>query len=151
VVEYEFPGTKYTTDNLKWVWYDGPGAPKKHKDLKLPNNETLPEQGAVFIGEKGNLLLPHWDYPKLIVNGKYESIDFPEIPEADHYHQFVDACLGKDECSAPFTYAARLTESILLGVIANRFPKKTLHWDIASAKFVEAEANKMLDFKYRKF
>ena len=151
VVEYEFPGTKYTGDKLKWVWYDGPGAPDKHKDLKLPKNDKLPEQGAVFVGEKGNLLLPHWDYPKLIVNGKYEKIDFPEIPEADHYHQFVDTCLGKDECSASFSYAARLTESILLGVIANRFPNKTLHWDIASAKFVEADANKMLDFKYRKF
>lgn len=151
VVEYEFPGTKYTAEKLKWVWYDGSGAPDKHKDLKLPNNEELPEQGAVFIGEKGNLLLPHWDYPKLIVNGKYEEIDFPEIPKADHYHQFVDACLGKDECSASFSYAARLTESILLGVIANRFPNKTLHWDIASAKFVEDDANKMLDFKYRKF
>ena len=151
VVEYEFPGTKYTTDKLEWVWYDGPGAPKKHKDLKLPNNEKLPEQGAMFIGEKGNLLLPHWDYPKLIVNDKYEPIDFPDIPKADHYHQFVDACMGKDECSAPFSYAARLTESILLGVIANRFPNQTLHWDIASAKFVEAEANKLLDFKYRKF
>lgn len=151
VVEYEFPGTKYTSESLKWVWYDGPGAPKKHKDLELPNNEKLPEQGAMFIGEKGNLLLPHWDYPKLIVNGKYEPIDFPDIPKADHYHQFVDACLGKDECSAPFTYAARLTESILLGVIANRFPNQILHWDIASAKFVEPEANQLLDFKYRKF
>jgi predicted dehydrogenase len=151
VVEYEFPGTKYTTKNLKWVWYDGPGAPKKHNDLKLPNNDNLPEQGAVFVGEKGNLLLPHWDYPKLVVNGKYEEIDFPEIPKADHYHQFVDACLGKDKCSAPFSYAARLTESILLGVIANRFPNQTLNWDIAAAKFVETEANKLLDFSYRKF
>lgn len=151
VVTYEFSGTKYTAEELKWVWYDGPGAPNKHRDLKLPDKQKLPNQGAMFIGEKGNLLLPHWDYPKLIINGKYEKIDFPEIPKADHYHQFVDACLGKDKCSASFTYAARLTESILLGVIANRFPNKTLHWDIESAKFIEAEANKLLDFKYRKF
>ncbi len=151
VVEYEFPGTKYTTKTLKWVWYDGPGAPAKHNDLELPNNEKLPEQGAMFKGEKGNLLLPHWDYPKLIVNGKYEKIDFPEIEKADHYHQFVDACLGKDECSAPFSYAAKLTESILLGVIANRFPNETLHWDIKAAKFSEKRANKLLKSKYRKF
>ncbi len=151
VVSYEFPGTEYTADKLKWVWYDGPGAPKKHKDLKLPGGETLPDQGAMFIGEKGRLLLPHWDYPKLIVNGKYEPISFPEMDKADHYHQFVDACLGKDKCSASFSYAARLTESILLGVIANRFPNKTLHWDIASAKFVETGATKLLDFKYREF
>lgn len=151
VVTYDFPGTKYTTESLKWVWYDGPGAPAKHKVLELPNNEKLPEQGAVFIGEKGNLLLPHWDYPKLIVNGKYEKIDFPIIEKSDHYHQFVDTCLGKDKCSAPFSYAAKLTESILLGVIANRFPNETLHWDIKKAKFSEKEANKLLKSKYRKF
>uniref|UniRef100_UPI003216889C Gfo/Idh/MocA family protein n=1 Tax=uncultured Draconibacterium sp. TaxID=1573823 RepID=UPI003216889C len=151
VVEYQFPGTKYTTEKLHWVWYDGPGAPAKHPELKLPAGEKLPEQGAMFIGEKGRLLLPHWDYPKLIVDGKYEPIKFPEIKKADHYHQFVDTCLSKDECSASFTYAARLTESILLGVIANRFPKQTLHWDIAAARFVEEGANKLLDFKYREF
>ena len=151
VVEYEFPGTKYTTDTLKWVWYDGPGAPKDHKDLKLPKKDKLPEQGAMFIGEKGNLLLPHWDFPKLIVNGKYEKIKYEPIVTVDHYHQFVDTCLGKAECSAPFTYAARLTESILLGVIPNRFPNKTLHWDIKAAQFAEAEANVLLDTKYRKF
>ena len=53
-------------------------------------------------------------------------------------------------CSAPFTYAARLTESILLGVIANLFPNKTLHWDIKAAQFAEADANKLRDMKYRK-
>jgi predicted dehydrogenase len=151
VVTYEFPKTKYTTDSFKWVWYDGPGAPADHKDLKLPKNEKLPEQGAMFIGEKGNMLLPHWDYAKLIVNGKYEKIDYPELKKNDHYHQFVDTCLGKDECSAPFSYAAKLTESILLGVIANRFPDETLHWDIKAAKFSEKEANKLLKSKYRKF
>jgi predicted dehydrogenase len=150
-VTYEFPGTAYTAKSLKWVWYDGPGAPKKHKDLILPDGGQLPEQGAMFIGDKGNLLLSHWDYPKLIVNGKYEPISFPEMDMADHYRQFVDSCLGKDECSASFTYAARLTEAILLGVIANRFPDKILHWDIASAQFKETEANALLDFKYRKF
>ncbi|MEN8200967.1 MAG: Gfo/Idh/MocA family oxidoreductase [Bacteroidota bacterium] len=152
IVEYEFPGTAYTADHLKWVWYDGPGAPDMHDDLRLPDNESLPEQGAIFVGEKGNLLLPHWQQnPKLIVDGNYEKVDMPPIDKADHYHQFVDACLGKDQCSAPFSYAARLTESILLGVVANRFPDETLHWNIKKAKFAEKKANKLLKTKYRKF
>ncbi len=151
MVTYEFPGTEYTTDTLKWVWYDGPGAPEDHEDLKLPNNEKLPGQGSIFIGEKGRLLVPHWAFAKLIVNGSYEEVDYPELEEADHYHQFVDACLGKDKTSAPFSYAARLTEAILLGVIANRFPGQTLHWNNAKSKFSEKEANKYLGGKYRKF
>ncbi len=163
-VTYEFPGTKYTADTLKWIWYDGVGAPKKHKDLKLPNDEKLPDQGAMFIGEKGRLLLPHFQQlPRLIVDGKYKEIENIEsynlgAPVRDyasegnkHYQQFVDACLGKAECSAPFSYAARLTETILLGVIAGRFPNKTLHWDSKNAKFKEEEANQFLDAPYRKF
>lgn len=151
VVTYEFPGTPYTTDTLKWVWYDGEGAPKKHRDLKLPNGEELPNQGAMFIGEKGRLLLPHWDFPKLIVGKEYEKVDYPELEEVDHYHQFVDACMGKTETSAPFSYAARLTEAILLGVVANRFPNKKLHWDNASSTFAETEANALLGGTYRNF
>jgi len=151
IVTYKFPGTEYTTKQLKWVWYDGPGAPKKHKHLKMPNGDDLPGQGAMFIGEKGRLLLPHIDYPKLIVKGKYEELTLPKLDKANHYHQFVDACMGKDECSAPFSYAARLTEAILLGVIANRFPNKTLHWDNATSSFAEAEANALLETNYRTF
>ena len=163
IVTYEFPGTKQTAEKLKWVWYDGPGAPAEHEDLVLPNGDELPDQGAMFMGEKGRLLLPHFQQlPRLIVDGKYEEFDVTPFnlgaPVKDydgeskkHYHQFVDACLGKAECSAPFEYSARLTETILLGVIAGRFPNQMLHWDSKKAKFAEKEANKFLDGKYRKF
>ena len=200
VVTYEFPGTKYTGESLKWIWSDGPGAPDAHEDLMLPGDENnasknaeqssdkdakmedkisldakvaeqgkLPDQGAMFIGEKGRLLLPHFmQLPKKIVDGKYVDIssEIAAVEKANnmgkpirdynsegpkHYHQFVDACLGKGECTAPFSYASRLTETILLGVIAGRFPNETLHWDREKAKFAEDEANQYLDSEYRKF
>jgi len=151
IVTYEFPGTQYTTDTLKWVWYDGQETSLDHEELILPDKESLPEQGSIFIGEKGRLLLPHWDFPKLIVNGNYEKTEYPKLENANHYHQFVDACMGKDTCSAPFSYAARLTEAILLGVIANRFPDETLHWNNETSKFSERKANKLLNAKYRTF
>jgi hypothetical protein len=163
IVTYEFPGTKHTTETLKWVWYDGPGAPDSHEDLVLPNGEALHDQGAMFMGEKGRLYLPHFQkLPKLIIDGKYVEMDVEAFklgaPVRDyesegkkHYHQFVDACLGKGETSAPFSYASRLTETILLGVIAGRFPYKTLHWDNTTAKFSEGEANAFLEAAYRTF
>ncbi|MEL6303865.1 MAG: Gfo/Idh/MocA family oxidoreductase [Bacteroidota bacterium] len=198
VVTYEFPGTKYTSEKLKWVWYDGPGAPNEHVDLVLPgqqgqkdnkpvqkNEQTmedkisldanmaklgeLPEQGAMFIGEAGRLLLPHFmQLPQKILGDQYVDIS-EEIAQISkehnlgepirnydsegpkHYHQFVDACLGKGECTAPFSYAAKLTETILLGVIAGRFPTKTLHWDAEKALFAEKEANAFLNAPYREF
>ncbi|UCE94515.1 MAG: gfo/Idh/MocA family oxidoreductase, partial [Flavobacteriaceae bacterium] len=167
VVTYEFPGTEYTADTLTWIWNDGVNAPEWHKDLELPGGDKLPDQGAMFIGEKGRLLLPHFmQLPRHIVNGEYVDLDLSLVKDKEalgpptgdygvesnkHYHQFVDACLGKDECSAPFSYASRLTETILLGVIAGRFPNKTLHWDSEKAKFAEEEANAFLDAPYRKF
>lgn len=167
VVTYEFPGTRMTTEKLTWVWYDGPGAPSDHEDLSLPNNDPLPEQGAMFIGERGKVLLPHFmEMPRLISDGQYRNFDVAKLEKEGnlgepirnyateskkHYHQFVDACLGKGECTAPFEYSARLTETILLGVIAGRFPNQTLHWDSKKARFAEEEANKYLDAPYRKF
>ncbi len=151
MVSYEFPGTGFTTETLKWIWYDGAGAPENHEELELPDGDRLPEQGAMFAGEKGRLLLPHWDWPKLIVDGEYRELEYPEIGEADHYHQFIDACMGKDRCSAPFDYASRLTEAILLGVVANRFPGRTLHWNRVESTFKETEANALLDAPYRSF
>ncbi len=197
IVTYEFPGTDYTAETLKWVWYDGPGAPEDHEDLKLPGavpkteskddsaeksmedkmsletkeveDSVLPEQGAMFIGEKGRLLLPHFmQLPRKIVDGEYVDIsnEITAVEKANnmgkpirdyasegpkHYHQFVDACLGTDECTAPFSYASRLTETILLGVIAGRFPGQTLNWDSENAKFAEEEANKYLEGDYRDF
>ena len=195
IVTYEFPGTEYTDKSLKWIWYDGPGAPEMNEDLMLPGMETkkdkkasgktdknsislnagvageneLPEQGAMFVGTKGRLLLPHFmQLPKKIRKGKYVDIS-KEIAEVSkehnlgepirnyategpkHYHQFVDACLGKDTTTAPFDYAARLTETILLGTIAGRFPGETLHWDAETAQFKEEKANKYLAGDYRDF
>ena len=197
IVTYEFPGSDYTAENLKWVWYDGPGAPQDHEDLQLPgavpkaesnegdteksmedkmsletkvvDDSVLPEQGAMFIGEKGRLLLPHFmQLPKKIVDGEYVDIskEIKAVETANnmgepirnydtegpkHYHQFVDACLGTDTTTAPFSYASRLTETILLGVIAGRFPNQTLHWDSENAKFAEEDANDYLEGDYRKF
>ena len=120
-VEYDFPGTKYTTEKLKWIWEDGKGAPRNHKDLKLPNNDKLPLQGAMFIGENGKkLLLPHFmELPRFIENDEYKDFDvstfvtnnqLSKVPVRDydgeshlHYHQFIDACLGKDKCTEPFS------------------------------------------------
>ncbi len=163
VVTYEFPGTPQTAEKLTWIWSDGPGAPAPHPDLELPGGEALHDQGAMFMGEKGRLYLPHFMLePKLIVDGAYVPMDVEKYnlgtpirnyasEGPKHYHQFVDACLGKGQTSAPFDYAARLTETILLGVIAGRFPGETLHWDAKEARFAEEKANAFLSGEYREF
>jgi len=64
----------------------------------------------------------------------------PEFPPIDHWHAWVDNCLGKKtELRAPFKDAVRITEPVLLAVKASRFPGQELRWDKASLTFTNNE------------
>jgi predicted dehydrogenase len=154
VVEYEFPGTEFTTDTLRWTWYDGSFAPPSVGSLDgasmLPAGLELPGQGALFLGEGGAMLLPHVADPMLYPEGKFADVKTPAIEPLDHYHQWVDACLGKTKTSAHFGYAGPLTEALLLGVVANRFPNTPLMWDAENLMVTNVqEANALIRREYR--
>lgn len=150
VVEYEFPGTKYTTESLLWTWYDGSFAPPKGDELQLPPGIELPGQGALFVGEGGVMLLPHVAEAQLFPQEKFKDYKRPDVPDVNHYHQWVDACLGSGKTSADFSYSGPLTEALLLGVVANRFPGQKLMWDAAKLQVTNiAEANALIKRTYR--
>jgi len=151
VVQYEFPPTKYTTKSLIWTWYDGPkNAPPNAEVVGLPAGNKLPSQGSFFVGEEGMLLLPHVGEAKLFPEKKFRDYKRPEVASANHYHQWVDACMGNGQTSASFSYAGPLTEALLLGVVANRFPDTKLEWDAENLTVTNvSDANKLLKRKYR--
>jgi predicted dehydrogenase len=129
IVEYEFPGTQYTTDKMRWTWYDGSDAPPSTAGLGIPTGVKLPNQGSLFVGEEGTMLLPHSSEPQLFPEDKFKDAKRPDLEPRNHYHQWVDACMGKGETSSHFGYAGLLTEALLLGVVANRFPGQKLMWN----------------------
>jgi predicted dehydrogenase len=157
VVQYEFPGTKHTTDSLLWTWFDGDWAPPKlaELDIKLPtvwklDSVKLPGQGSLFIGTEGAMLLPHVSEPILFPEEKFAAAVRPDVESGNHYHQWVDACRGEGTTSASFSYAGPLTEALLLGVVANRFPDTELRWDTQNLRFTNLEqANELLKHDYR--
>ena len=137
-----------------WKWYDGAYAPPTIKDLPaeldLPAGLNLPGQGALFIGEQGSLLLPHIDDPILFPKDRFRDTSLPDLEPIDHYRQWVDACLGRTQTSANFGYAGPLTEALLLGVVANRFPNQRLNWDAANLQITNVSAaNALLKRSYR--
>jgi predicted dehydrogenase len=151
IVEYEFPGTEYTTDSLLWTWHDGALAPPKTDEMKLPEGYKLPGQGSLFVGEEGTMLLPHVSEPQLFSKEKFKDYKRPDVRGTSHYYQWVDACLGEGKTSANFSYSGRLTEALLLGVVANRFPEKKLLWDADKFQITNVtDANQLLRRKYRK-
>jgi predicted dehydrogenase len=150
IVEYEFPETKYTTTSMLWTWFDGASSPPRQEALNLPEGAALPDQGSLFVGEGGQMLLPHVEEPMLFPQEKFKDYTPPVIEDGNHYYQWVDACMGKGKTSASFSYGGRLTEALLLGVVANRFPGKKLTWDAELLKVTNLpEANALLKREYR--
>jgi hypothetical protein len=111
----------------------------------------VPDQGSIFIGTDGILLLPHISMPVLLPEAKFENYALPKITGENHWIQWVDGCLGKGTPSANFDYSGPLTEAVLLGSVATRFPKTTLEWDAKAVKFKNVPAaNAHVRRTYRK-
>ena len=150
IIHYEFPGTEYTAGTtLPLTWYDGHHKPDESL-VPLGKGQHLPDNGSIFVGEKGSILLPHVGGPQLLPREKFLDYKRPKLPGRNHYVQWVNACLGKDKTSANFDFAGPLTEMVLLGVLAARFSGKKLRWDAANLKVPNLpEADPYLRLAYR--
>jgi predicted dehydrogenase len=148
-IEYVFPGTAFTAEKTVSVhWYDG--AQKMPPAIRaLFEGDDKPGTGSIFVGTQGSLVLPHVARPMLYPDKKFKDLKFPDVKEEDHWARYVDACLGGTRTTAGFDYAGPLAETVLMGTVAMRFPKTTLHWNAAQLAFAEAEANPYIRRQYR--
>ncbi len=124
--------TPHTTNDFVLTWYDGGRKPDTTSwPLETAEGERmgLPGQGSMFLGEEGAILLPHVGMPVLLPLAQFAESPVEAAPNGNHYHLFVDACLGGAPTTCGFDYAGPLTEAVLLGTIANRFPGDTLRWE----------------------
>jgi predicted dehydrogenase len=151
-IQFVFPGTDRTAgETVNVTWYDGHGHKPAAEGLGLPANYKLPSSGSVFVGEKGTMVLPHWSMPRLFPEEKFADYSVPQLEDLNHYTSWAHACLGDGETTSHFGYSGRLTEAVLLGGIAIRFPKEQLNWDAAKGQFAHhADANSRLTKEYRK-
>lgn len=130
---FRFNASPFTTDAFVLTWSDGGLMPNTAGWPKQTDKEGkpigLPDQGSMFVGEKGYVLLPHVAQPILLPEADFKSTKIEIAPNGNHYHLFIDACLGGTPTTANFGYAGPLTEAVLLGVLANRFPGSPLRWN----------------------
>lgn len=150
VIHYLFPGTAYTAGKTVDVtWYDGDAQPPQEV-VALLDGYKVPEQGSIFLGTAGIMVLPHVDKPALLPAAQFKDYPVPQVGGNDHWGQYVDACLGQGSTAAHFGYSGPLTEAVLLGSVATRFPRTTLQWDAARLAFTNwDEANRYVRRPYR--
>ncbi|MSU47695.1 MAG: Gfo/Idh/MocA family oxidoreductase [Opitutus sp.] len=167
VVKYVFPGTAFTAGpKLNVTWSDG-GLRPDRKLAQLPADLDLPRSGSLFIGEKGNLVLPHVGGPRLYPVDNFSGFAYPkDIKGLNHYHRWLDAIVDGTKTTDGFDYAGWLSEAAQLGNVATRFPRRPakptgklsvesgemnlLEWDHENLRITNnVEANALLTRVYR--
>ncbi len=151
MIHYVFPGTRYTDGKTVNVsWYDGDMRPPAAVQALLGATK-LPGQGSVFIGTKGvHAAAAHRPCRCCLPEEQFHDYAMPSFETQNHYHQFVEAVLGNGKTSAGFDYAGPLTEAVLLGPLATRFPNTTLEWNSAKLRFKNSrEADRFVRRQYR--
>jgi hypothetical protein len=136
-------------------WYDGGLMPKRPE--ALPADIELARMGGViFVGERG--ILMHETYgrnPRLFpVELEEEARAVPQSYdriEESHEMNWANACRGVGHATSPFSYAAPLTEVMLLGLVALRAGQGfKMEYDGPSMRVTNYEAaNRLLEREYR--
>jgi predicted dehydrogenase len=138
---------------VKLTWYDGgliPAAPEE-----LNGDKLNPAGGVLYVGKKGKLLQESASQARLLPASRHNSFGPPRdrlvrIPHEEHEMNWIHAIKGKDTISCPFDYAARLTETMLLGIASLRAGTK-LYYDAPAMRVTNnASANQFLTREYRK-
>lgn len=133
-------------------WYDGgklPTPPPEFpKDRKFPNN------GSMFIGDKGPMLVYNTDGVRLLPESKMKGFKGPEpfLPRpGDHKKEWLLAVRGEAKASSNFTdYGGPLAEVVLLGNLAVA-AGKTVEWDSVHLQARGApEVSHIIRREYRK-
>ena len=153
-VHYQF-AARGSQPPVKVSWYDG-GIYPPRPDV-LPDDVVLASEGGViFIGEKGILL--HNTYganPRLYPQSLAEAA--AAVPKSmprigwSHELNWIKAIRGEAKASSPIEYAAQLTETMLLGLVALRAGQgKKILYDGERGQIINAtEANQYLTREYR--
>lgn len=137
-------------------WYDGGMRPQTPVEL-FNDNKELPQEGMMFVGDKGRILAGFNVQNPQIISGK--KMDMPANVKTDTRNQvqqtsealpkFVDACKTGKQYPGNFGEAEFITEAINLYAVALR-TNKLLKYDAATQKITNVpDANKYLSREYR--
>ena len=151
-ITWTFPGNAQVEGReLVLEWFDGTYFPPVHiRKLASPDPKEYPAESSILIGTEGSLLIPHGYPPQLLPETRFKDVARPQLPPRNHYHHFVDACLGGDHTESHFAQTGPMTEAILLGTVAIRVPGVELTWDSPNLKIKNNDpANRYLSRVYR--
>ena len=149
-IKYEF-GPRGDMGPCALYWYDGGKRPSE----ELLMGEKQNASGSLVIGDKGRIFSSNDYHGDYVILPKAEFAEYKKPAynaSPGHFTEFANAIKeGKPELAmSNFEYAARLTETVLLGNVALRAGKK-VEWDGVNMKVTnDSASNQYVTREYRK-
>ena len=151
-IEMTFAPNKFIPDGVKLVWTDGGVKPTADEVPALKALKKVDGNGLIIVGTKATTIGGSHARRPACIAGDKEAFA-AALAKGDkkakysHYREFVEACLAGDleMCGSKLSYAAPLTEALLIGCVALRFPGEELAFDAKKMCFTnKPEANEFL-------
>lgn len=158
IVTFEFPAIE-GRGPVKLVWYDGDKKPDRPAELEAERELPGGDGGAFWYGTEGKLMITgiYCNAVRVIPEEKMREFASTRMPpktepsSIGHHREWIESCKGGAPAGANFDYSSRLTEIVLLGVIAQRTGRR-LEWDGEAMAFKnDPEATALVRKQYRKF
>jgi len=157
IVRYKFPARDGMPE-VKLTWWDGGMMPPRPDELEEGRRMGDDDGGVLFIGDKGQLMCGCYGRsPRLIPEAKMRAFKQPaksidRIPGGldGHEQDWVRACKDGKPASSNFDFSGPLSEMVLMGNLAVRFPDRRLLWDGEKMQVTnDANANAYVRRQYR--
>lgn len=152
VVTFHFPA-RGAMPPVKYVWSDGGLQPVLPPEIEI-GQALDPEAGTLVVGSKATALCSfYYEEVRIVPEAKAREIALPapSIPriDGDAFAEWARACKGGPTAGSHFEYSGPFTETVLLGVLAQRMQRR-LQWDPAAMRVTNLpQANQYLRKQYR--
>jgi len=153
MIRFKFPKQR-DLPPFDLFWYDGGMKPFPPEELMV-DNKSLPQEGMMFVGDKGKILAGfRGERPQIIPEKKMRAYagqkEVQEEGQRRRSNTWVSSIKNKKESPGSFLLAGPVTETINLAAVALRAGRK-VDYDAASMRITNLqEANKYLTREYRR-
>jgi predicted dehydrogenase len=158
IVRFKFPARDKMPE-VDVTWWDGGLMPPRPKGLEPGRRMGNEDGGILLIGEKGTIMAGcYGESPRLVPESamkrykKRPPRTLERIPEGPDGHEkdWIRACKGGKPASSNFEYSGPLSETVLMGNLAVRFPDRELRWNGEAMEITnDADANAYVRRQYR--
>jgi predicted dehydrogenase len=157
IVRYRFPARKNLAP-VHLTWWDGGLMPPRPAELEAGRKMGDEDGGVLLVGTDATVMAGCYGRsPRLIPETRMQGFTLPaktmeRVPNGmdGHEQDWIRACKGGKPASSNFEYSGPLSEMVLMGNLAVRFPGRLLLWDGEAMKVTnDDEANAYVRRQYR--